>query len=188
MIKYRDLIDVKVKDNNESFVVINNKVIPNGYLKKMSDMKILLNNELIVRKSVYQKLINVQKELKKINPYFSLYVSYGYRSLKIQTKLFLKQLIFISRKKFISNPYKLYESVHKLIAVPTVAGHPTGGAVDLLIKNIKTNKCLDFGSEIYNFSDKCKTYCSNISKKAKNNRLLLRKLMKKFIFAPYDGE
>lgn len=191
MVKYRDLLKVKVKENKEPFVIIDQEIIRSGYFKQMSDMKKFLKNKIYVRKTVFQKLIKAQKQLEKINPSFFLYVCYGYRSPEIQKKLFLKQLRKISQSPFFPNPQELYEEIHQYIAVPTVAGHPTGGALDLLILNIKQQKFLDFGSEIYDFSTK-KGYTfftrTGVSGTAKNNRLLLRKIMIKNGFAPYDGE
>lgn len=189
MVKFQDLLSIKVKANNEPLMIIDPKIIPCGYLKNMSDMKKLFKNKIIVRKRVYKKLIKAQKDLKKINPSFSLYITYGYRSPAIQTRLFLKQLTRISCLKFFPNPFELYEEVHRFIAVPTVAGHPTGGAVDVLIDNADRKRFLDFGSKIYDFSTKkCYAFFPNISKQAKNNRLLLRKIMLENGFASFDGE
>lgn len=189
MVKYRDLIKVEVKENEEPFVVVDQKIISSGYFNLMSDMKKGLKNKIIVRKTVSEKLINAQNELIKINLSLSLYLSYGYRSIEVQKKLFLKQLRQISRFDFFSNPQKLYEEIHRHIAVPTVAGHPTGGAVDLLIFDNKKREFLEFGSSMYDVSTK-KSYSffPNISSIAKKNRMLLRNLMMKYDFAPFNGE
>jgi len=189
MIKYKDLIDIKITENQEKFVIIDQKIIKFGYIEVMSDMKSFLSGKIIVRKSVYQRLITAQNYLKKFNPMLDLYITYGYRSPEIQTNLFIKQLRNISENQFFSNLLNLYEAVHKFIAVPTVAGHPTGGAIDLSICNVKNNKFLEFGSKIYDFStDKCEVFNRNILIPAKKNRLLLRRIMMKAGFAPYDGE
>lgn len=189
MTKYKDLIVMKITENREKFVEINQKIIKFGYIKVMSDMKNFLSGKIIVRKSVYNRLIKAQNDLKIFNPLLDLYITYGYRSPEIQTSLFIKQLRNISENQFFSNPLNLYEAAHKFIAVPTVAGHPTGGAVDLLICNVQNNKFLEFGSKIYDFSsDKCEVFNQNILISAKKNRLLLRKIMMKAGFAPYDGE
>lgn len=189
MIKYKELINVKVIENRETFVVLDKKIILSGYIEPIVDMKKFLKEKVFVRKNVFKRLIKAQKELKIINSSFSLHVSYGYRSLEIQRKLFLKQLRKISRNQFFSKPLDLYEETHKFIAVPEVAGHPTGGAIDLLIREVENNKFLEFGSRIYDFStNKCEVFNKSISNSAKKNRLLLRKIMMKVGFAPYNGE
>jgi len=118
-----------------------------------------------------------------------LYVVCGYRSLEIQTKKFQKTLVRTIRNGFIPNSIDLYERVHEQIAVPTVAGHPTGGAIDVYIIDTKTKKSLDFGSKIYDYTTKLyPTFAQRVSKKARLNRMLLRRTMMKTGFAPYDGE
>ena len=188
MVKYRDLVEVQAKDNNEEFVQLDNSILPNGYLKEMSDMEKLFGSRIVVRKSVAKNLDCAQKILKAKHPGLTLHVTYGYRSLKIQTERYLKILRGVDGA-FFSNPLDLYEEAHRFVAVPTVAGHPTGGAVDVAIINIKTGKFLDFGSKQYDYSTKdCYVFTPNITKEQKSNRMLLRKTLLKVGFAPFDGE
>jgi D-alanyl-D-alanine dipeptidase len=188
IVRYQDLLGIQVKDNFEDFVVIDPKVVPNDYQDRSSDMKKITGVLVVVRRTVYEKLIKAQKELKLINKDYSLLVTYGYRSLDIQIKSFLKQLenpIF----PFFANPLDLYEAIHRFVAVPTVAGHPTGGAVDLVIINIKTGQAIDFGSLQYDYSNKdCYVFSPYVSKRSKKNRMILRKVMTEAGFAPFDGE
>ncbi|MBU0998152.1 D-alanyl-D-alanine carboxypeptidase family protein [Patescibacteria group bacterium] len=188
MVKYKDLVQVQVRDNNEEFVALDNSTIPNGYLKEMSDMEKLFGPRVIVRKSVAKKLDHAQKLLQDRHSGLTLYVTYGYRSLKIQTERFLKILSGINNS-FFPNPLDLYEKAHRFVAVPTVAGHPTGGAIDIAIKHIKTGSFLDFGSKQYNYSTKdCYVFTPNITKVQKSNRMLLRNTLIEAGFTPFDGE
>ena len=83
----------------------------------------------------------------------------------------------------------MYEYIHEKIAVPSVSGHPTGGAVDAAIYDSSKNEILDFGCEILDFStNRCYYEADAISEKAKENRKLLRSMMMNAGFAPYDGE
>lgn len=187
IIRYQDLKNVIVKENNEPFVVLDQDSIPNGYLPTMSDMKTLTGERVLIRKSLYAKLKKAQQQLKKGYPFYTLFVTYGYRSLEIQTKKFLEQLR--ATYNFFENPLDLYEEVHRFIAVPIVAGHPTGGAIDIVIKDQRNNQVLNFGSEQYNYITKdCYTFVSSISKEAQSNRMLLRQLLMNVGFAPFDGE
>jgi D-alanyl-D-alanine dipeptidase len=112
-----------------------------------------------------------------------LEVVYGYRSLSIQTKLFNENKERISATL---SGNELLEATHNIIAVPEVSGHPTGGAVDIQIT--KAGKPLDFGTKIWEFNNNSFVFSPFISVEAKENRMLLRGLMMKAGFAPFDGE
>jgi D-alanyl-D-alanine dipeptidase len=187
MVKYVDLSSMKVEECNDKFVYLYQDEIPNCYLKKMDDMAESLNGLIALRKRVKKRLMKAQKNLKKLDPQLSLFLTYGYRSLEVQTSKFQDQLAIVN-KKFYANPIELYEEVHRYVAVPSVAGHPTGGAVDIMIVDKLTNP-LNFGSKIYDFSNK-KLYAFSelINREALKNRLLLRSVLMNVGFAPFDGE
>ena len=188
MVTYSQLKSVSVRESGEAFIAIDMSLIPYGYKNGMTDMKKVLGNNIVVRATVYTKLLRAQEILQKRNPSYSLFVTYGYRSLEIQTSRFLKRLRQVS-STFFSDPISLYEEVHRSIAVPTVAGHPTGGAVDIVLTNPSTGAVLDFGSPQYDYSTK-KYYVfdQTISRVAVQNRALLRNCMVDAGFAPFDGE
>lgn len=168
MIKYKDLINIKVNDNREKLVKFQN---------------------YLLRQTVVEKLKQVEKQLQSINSNYSIQIQSGFRDMSKQIKMFKKQLSLISQKRFYQNSIDLYEKVHQYIAVPSVAGHPTGGAVDLLIIDKNTNKPIDFGSDYLDFNNpNIKFYSKTISLVAKKNRTILRQIMTNNNFAPYDGE
>ncbi len=118
-------------------------------------------------------------------------VAYGYRSLKIQQKYFNSEIRKYISKKKTSNKFSTfdYEQIHRIVAVPQVAGHPTGGAIDAILYNKKDYVSLPFGSNIYDFEPKYAYFNSPyIKEEFKKNRILLRSLLIKQGFAPYDGE
>jgi len=190
MVHYQDLVSVETRESNEGFVTIDPTIIPCGYMPVLEDMRDITGAEILVRKSVVDKLIQAQEMLKKTYPDYTLYVTYGYRSLEIQTQYFLEQLKkIVSTNNYFPNPADLYEEAQRFIAVPTVAGHPTGGAIDVVIKDERTNEVIDFGSKQYDFSTKdCYVFTNQISQEAINNRMLLRNVLLSCGFAPYDGE
>ncbi len=189
MTSYRDLLKIPVRECGEPFVFVNSKSIINGYLSAMNDMKTYFEGQIPVRRTVFAKLKKAQAILGQNNPSFSLCVTYGYRSEEIQTKKFGEQLAVISKNKFFADPLNLYEEVHRFIAVPTVAGHPTGGAVDVTIIDNQSGNGVDFGSRQYDFSTKdCYVYAPSITREARNNRFLLRNCLTQVGFAPFDGE
>ncbi len=168
IVKYKDLINIKVSDNNERLVSFQN---------------------FLLRQTVVKKLKQVNQQLQLINPEYSIQVQSGFRDMSKQISMFKQQLNLISQKRFYPNPIELYEKVHQYIAVPSVAGHPTGGAVDLLIIDKNTNQPIDFGSDYLNFNDpNIKYFSKSINNQAKENRKILRQLMMQNEFAPFDGE
>ncbi len=189
-VKYQDLITVNVvneKTKNEEFVSIP-EVSNNVIGRYVTDLNELEYSKVIrVRNEVLNRLNKADKLLKKVNPNYQLMVVYGYRSMEKQVKYFNEEIEKYKNK--FKNILDLYEFVHEKIAVPEVSGHPTGGAVDVVINNIKTNEIIDFGTKVHDF-DNYKSYVNyhNIKEYAFNNRMLLRKVMKKVGFAPYDGE
>jgi len=68
------------------------------------------------------------------------------------------------------------------------SGHTRGSTVDLTIVDIKTNKELDMGSSYDFFGEKSHPYYKKITDKQTKNRMLLRSIMIKNGFRPYDNE
>ena len=68
------------------------------------------------------------------------------------------------------------------------SGHTRGSTVDLTIVNIKTNKELDMGSSYDFFGEKSHPFYKKITDKQTKNRMLLRSIMIKNGFIPYDNE
>lgn len=186
MVRYRDLLDVYVEECGEPLLALSDIDIRHGYIKPMVDRVI---PAILVRQTVREKLLAAQKQLQKRAQTLSLFVTYGYRRPEIQTRAFQKELISIAQRTYISDPTDLYETIHRRIAVPTVAGHPTGGAIDVILIYTQSGKFVDCGSELYDFSTK-KSYVfgSRINRTARTMRMLLRDCMLSAEFAPFDGE
>ncbi len=190
-VTHRELISKPLLDNKEKLVLINsyNKDIFFGYegFEKPDDM----DDNIVVRDTLAKKLSSVNKNLKKKFPHYTLKVSYGYRSPKIQKEYFekVKKDILSSGKKFL-NEGDLFEEIHKFIAVPETAGHPAGAAVDLTIFDTRLKSNLDMGSKIDDLSDKQKLswFAKGLTDTQKKNRKLLLDLMLQEGFAPFWGE
>lgn len=189
LLEYNDYIDEK---DHEGFYVIpsaGDGVI--GRYKALRDMEDDTPN-IIVRKTVYDKLCMADAALKRKSGYRNcqIVVTYGYRSPRIQKALW--EATYEEKKMQYPDltEEELREIVHMEIAFPDVAGHPTGGAVDVTIYNFETSTYLDMGTEIGDFTSKNVYYkSSNISNEAKKNRKALRSVMCEHGgFAPYDGE
>ena len=157
-VKYQDLITVQEVDENtkdEEFVKINqdgNKVI-GRYVSNLNEKE--YSDILRVRKTVLLMLSKVDILLKEINSDYQIMVVYGYRSMEKQVKFFNEEME--KYQNDFDNELDLYEFVHEKIAVPSVSGHPTGGAVDVVIYDMKKNQIIDFGTEVHDYDD-CKSY------------------------------
>ena len=92
MVSYRELINVPVIPCRERFVSLGEFAVPHGYIGTMTDMKELFGQEVPVRRSVAKRLSLANEALKKEYPNLKLFVTYGYRSLVVQTNLFLQEL------------------------------------------------------------------------------------------------
>ena len=189
-VRYQDLISVtkiNQKMKNEEFVQIptEGKQVIGKYVTKLNELE--YSPIIRIRKKVYELLIKADSLLKNVNEDYQLMVVYGYRSMEKQVKYFNEEIAKYQDKY--DNKIDLYEFVHEKIAVPEVSGHPTGGAVDVVIFNRKEKKIIDFGTDVHDFdNEKSYIYYSKINEYQKSNRILLRKIMMKVGFAPYDGE
>ena len=188
LVTYGQLKNISEGKRCESFVLLdNNPSLPlfaayDG-LKDMEPIFPLIP----VRRTLAEMLDRVSKALRKIDPALGIKVTYGYRSLSVQRRYFRQ----FSKQLF--GHYQLsdqeIETVHRLIAEPSVAGHPTGGAVDVTLVNSASGKPVDTGSKLYDFnSDRILVFCPNLKREQKINRFLLRQLMLNEGFAPFDGE
>ncbi len=143
---------------------------------------------ILVRQSLVDKLCKVQQRLKIENEHLRLLVVEGYRSPGYQERYYLQQLLF----HHVQNPTlqfdALLEQVHQLVALPSVAGHPTGGAVDVTLSY--KGREVDMGGTIADFSvpEKIPTHSLLVTLEQKMMRLLLNEVMMAEGFAPFYGE
>lgn len=190
LVTYKDLLTIKEYNQNtnkEDFVFLPTE---DKYVvgKNLEDRNMLEYSEKIaVRKTVYKKLLQASKLLKQQNKDYKLMVVYGFRDMKLQKEYF-NEILETVENKFV-NKMDMYEYIHTKVAIPEVAGHPTGGAIDIAIYNDQIKEIIDFGSDILDWDDEnCCYDALKIGKIAKLNRKLLRKIMLDVGFAPYNGE
>ncbi len=184
-LSYADIKDVPVNPKNELLVAI--PANPNlTVLQIGEDMWPITGDQIYVRQTVAQKLGEASLALAEADTDLALQVVYGYRALSIQQRLFDG---FVERLQDQYTGEALLEAVHRLIAVPTVAGHPTGGAVDIqIVQNSQNDQPLNFGTRIWEFVPNSFTFSPFVSAEATKNRLLLRSIMMTTGLAPFDGE
>lgn len=182
MLDYNDYADIPVFENGERLVPIT----PGRNLaatQYRTEMLPYTGEQIYVRTFVASKLSQAATNLARKDPSLSLEVCYGYRPPSVQQANFDKQ------KMTLENQYEgreLLAMTHRAVAVPEVAGHPAGAAVDIRI--VKDDEPLDFGTDIWDFSNDSYTFSPFISEEAARNRKLLRSAMLGVGFAPFDGE
>lgn len=188
IVALEELLNVVKVDNGEEFVVLNG-LSPNIICQyEKFDMERFLGDKILVRKTVAEKLIKVATRLIVENPNYKLKVVYGYRHPYVQQKYFFRKKNALSEKNKNCTDNELNRMTHMFVAYPPLAGHPTGGAVDVTITTDKED--LDMGTRIADFSneDKIQTFYPGLTKKEEENRMLLHDLMVMEDFAPFYGE
>lgn len=190
ILTYSDLKNVSAKDNGEDFVNLSKN--PFGLIceYEKDDMVAILGNDIYVRESIYQKLMNAQLKLQEKNPNYVFRVVYGYRHPDIQKKYFERRIKILQEENPTLTEDELRELTHLFVAEPSVAGHPTGGAIDITIRNTQTKSDISMGTKIADFDqrDKIKTFYENLTPEEKNNRALLLEILQEEEFAPFYGE
>ncbi len=191
ILSYREVLEVGVGENDEALTDVRcyNPSIIARYEKGKEDMLPITGKTIFVRESLAQKLARISLRLEKRN--LRLRIAYGYRHPLIQQKYFSLRRAIHAEKYPEKSGTELDELTHGQVAVPTVAGHPTGGAVDVTItENTSERNDLDMGTGIAVYADlaKIKTLADGLTEPQKENRRLLLDLMLDEEFAPFYGE
>lgn len=152
------------------------------------DMVAYTGFEILVRETVARKLAMVNKQL-KIKYDLRLKIVYGYRSIEVQTSYFMKKQTELQLANPELSPEKLAVLTHNFVAVPEVAGHVTGGAVDVTLVDANGITC-DMGTKIADFTDeiRIKTFATGITANQRRLRQILLNEMMAVGFAPFLGE
>lgn len=190
MVTYRQLLKVKSIDLPEDLVPLEpqDRALVAQY-QKLQDMIPITGEQILVRQSIKNKLQLAARQINTINKNWQLLVTYGYRSPQIQIKYFWYKLeqIATTQPPQVPSPTSLYEDIHRSVAVPYVAGHPTGGAVDVCLINTN-NQLVDCGSTLYDIKNYNRYTFAPIKPLAYKARFTLRQAMMAQGFAPFDGE
>jgi len=185
---YQDRLLQKVLESNEEMVNISETLKNIICIHENSDMQKYTGQNIWVRKSVAFKLEKASGKLSRLSPNFKLKVVFGFRHPEVQKFYFERRKKLLRQNNSSLSEEELEELADTMSANPKVAGHPTGGAVDITITTQDSD--LDMGTRISDFTDaeKIKTFSGNISETQKKNRKLLHDIMTSVGFAPYYGE
>lgn len=184
---YDDVAICAPNENGEPLVDIRDydRGVQTEYYK--SDMQPYTGDAMYLRDAVAKKLALIDSQLADKD--LRVKVVYGYRHPKVQEMYFQKRKQELARQFPKLSSDQLDHRTHDFVAMPDVAGHPTGGAVDLTVTDMSGRE-LDMGTHIadYDDHDKIKTFSSKINSKQAANRRFLHDLMTKEGFAPFYGE
>lgn len=181
------VVDIETKECGENLIDV-----PHSHEKLSLDEGVELGyeNEFVAREIVVSKLIEAANYLPNG---LLLSVKETYRPLGFQQEIFNRRV----EKLRASGIYKhlsktdIFELTSQFIAPPHVAGHPTGGAVDVSLIDEMGNE-LDMGcaydEDEENSSGKCFSFCSNLNRNVQSNRAILFSCMEKAGFINYPFE
>lgn len=146
-----------------------------------------INDCIIVTKPTAKALKTIQKKLKK--EALSIKIFDAYRPQQAVDH-FVKWAKVINDTVMKQHYYpKVPKSqLFNLGYIASKSGHTRGSTVDVTIVDLKTGKELDMGSPYDFFGTKSHPFYRKISEKQKENRMLLRRMMLKNGFKPYDNE
>ncbi|MDE1919083.1 MAG: D-alanyl-D-alanine carboxypeptidase family protein [Patescibacteria group bacterium] len=187
ILSFTDVAKADSNDNNEALVDVRTYNASIRAVYEKSDMIPYTGNSIFVRDTLAKKLAVIETEFSRIG--YSMQVVYGYRHPEIQEKYFEKRKQILRLKNPTASEIELDELTHRFVAVPSVAGHPTGGAVDVTL--VKTDGAfVDMGTKIADFSDveKIETFAKDLTPTQVENRRILRDAMIKEELAPFYGE
>ena len=128
----------------------------------------------LVREDVRYKIGRISEKLNKDNKV--LFIRSGWRSYKHQQLLWINFFVLLRKKHPGKNRKEITEMVANFIAIGEESMHVTGGAVDVLIYDLKNDRMMDFGTNDGNkitLTNKCYPYYPDISAEAKKSRSLL---------------
>lgn len=188
ILTYEDIVSVKIGTSREELVDVRTFDDDIVATYEKFDMVAITGTTILVRRKLAQKLAAVNKLLKKRYDYH-LKVVYGYRAPKVQAKYFNKRRALLAEENRELSDTDLDQLTHNFVAIPEIAGHPVGGAVDLTMIDSNGREC-DMGTRIADYTDpkRIRTFDPSISSEQRNNRLVLLEAMTNEGFAPFFGE
>jgi D-alanyl-D-alanine dipeptidase len=144
-------------------------------------------NTIIISTSAAKALTTIQTLLLKDSLSLKIFDAYRPQQAVDHFVRWAKQLQDTLMKKEYYPNVKKSQLFHKGY-IASRSGHTRGSTVDLTIVDLKTNKELDMGSNYDFFGEISHPFYKNITDSQKENRLLLRNIMLKHNFRPYENE
>jgi D-alanyl-D-alanine dipeptidase len=181
MVEEKDLLHkrlfptVEIREDNSPM-----KSLKDAGFNLIYEPSIKKNYRYLVREPIFEKIGRISQFLDRENR--RLIIRSVWRSFDHQRMLWEANVAFQQKK----NPHMGMDEIHEIvsyfIAPEKESTHTTGGAVDALIYDLKTERVMDFGTNDglkIDLNKKCYPYHPEISNEAKENRTLLIGLFEK---------
>lgn len=174
-----ELARVPVRDNGERLVPMSaepENAIATGTLRSPW-----------IRAGALARLRLAAAHIRRQDPRHTLVVYDAHRLMSVQKMAFEKYTKLFGEKHPHLKGDELSEYVHQHVAVPSVAGHPTGGAVDVSI--LEDGAPIDMGGKYADFDTPAYVaFADGLTEAQRRNRARLREAMVSSGFAPFNGE
>ena len=180
-----ELSSVPVADNGEAMVSLRDRgLVVNAGIGAIPPST---GDDIFARASVALRLAEAAGHVAEVSRgTCRLEIVYGYRHPAIQNAAYLERKAALGYGGAFETD-AVREAIHRSVAVPGVAGHPTGGAVDVRLAD-GSGIPVDMGTGVHDFSRDSYVFSPFIGRESWQNRQLLRHSMMKAGFAPFDGE
>ncbi|MDR1226176.1 MAG: hypothetical protein LBK47_04670 [Prevotellaceae bacterium] len=153
----------------------------------LPDMKDITGDDIYVREEVARMLADANARLRLAD--LNLIVGYGYRAPAVQEKYWNTAIANVRQEHPDWSQDRIEDEADHHAADPKVAGHITGGCVDVTIGH--GNQPLDMGAGLDDFtaaSTLIKTFGDGITTEQTSNRMLLYQVMTEAGFMPFFAE
>jgi D-alanyl-D-alanine dipeptidase len=151
------------------------------------EMRKYTGDSILVRDTVAQMLAAVNARLQK-ELGLVLKVAYGYRHPDVQAAYFDEAMDKLRETMPDASEEERIGSAHLRVAYPPVAGHPTGGAVDVQIAT-QDGADIDMGQGDADWwGDHIQTFADGLTGQQTSNRVNLANVMFAAGFVPFWGE
>lgn len=160
---------IKIKDNGSKLV----SLLEIGF-DLVYEPSVLEGYRYLVREELVEKISRISAKLEQDDK--RLVIRSAWRSFAHQKLLWDTTVLLMQRRHPEASVAKIHDIVSNYVVSEKTSTHSTGGALDALILNRKTNRILDFGTnEGYDIrlGRECYPYHPDVSELAQKNRALL---------------
>ncbi|MDR1341807.1 MAG: hypothetical protein LBK18_00965 [Prevotellaceae bacterium] len=180
-------LGVDTADNGEPMVKANSYDPAIVIKPALCDMHDITGDDIYVREKVAQMLADANARLRLAG--LNLIVGYGYRAPAVQVKYWNTAIDSVRQEHPGWSQEQIEEEADHHAADPKVAGHITGGCVDVTIG--KGEQPLDMGARLDDFTAEgtlIKTFGEGITAEQVSNRMILYQVMTEAGFMPFFAE
>ena len=191
--KASELEQIPIEENGEPMVDMKPEDGLILSFHNSGEMLELFGERMICRAKVEEMLLEANLAMQRISDNLRLKIFYAYRALSIQDKYYANAIKHAREQSPDRSEEWQMDFAHTRAAKPSVAGHATGGAIDLTIFDLEQGEDVDMGVPVYRAAineagRKIYTESPEIGEEFLSNRLLLREVMASVGFAPFSGE